>query len=43
MTDQVADRLQWENAQLRDEIERLKARVDALEKHTKEEKKDGRQ
>lgn len=32
MTDQVADRLQWENAQLRDEIERLKARIEALEK-----------
>lgn len=38
MTDAIADRLQWENAQLRDEIERLKARVEALEKKTGEEK-----
>jgi hypothetical protein len=36
MTDQIADRLQFENAQLRDEIERLKVRVEALENRTEE-------
>ncbi len=36
MTDQIADRLQWENAQLRDDIVRLTERVAQLEKKLEE-------
>jgi len=44
MTDQVADRLQFEQQQLRDDIARLTARVEALEKATEKERStDGRQ
>jgi len=44
MTDQIADRLQFEQQQLRDEIVRLTARVETLEKTAEKEKaEDGRQ